>query len=206
MRGDVLQEMRRQFEECGCDLDRQYARYGRTPYFFADVIEPGRVYEIGYPRCLCPQVAAGFTDAPTHCECSRESILFVLQDLLRSRQTKTGGSLEENLRFFVVSPFPGGFPSPPCNLHAPDSARGRRLSLRKKTAADEAARSSYPTSTRKRHSGQPDRTVPRHSTRVPGAAHAMSYRDNPEEYTRRVGEFVGRYIGTQGGEDDGAGA
>lgn len=54
VRGDVLQEMRRQFEECGCDLDRQYARYGRTPYFFADVIEPGRVYEIGYPRCLCP--------------------------------------------------------------------------------------------------------------------------------------------------------
>ena len=83
--GDVLQEMRRQFEECGCDLDRQYARYGRTPYFFADVIEPGRVYEIGYPRCLCPQVAAGFTDAPTHCECSRESILFVLQDLLPGR-------------------------------------------------------------------------------------------------------------------------
>lgn len=30
---------------------------------------------------------------------------------------------------------------------------------------------------------------------VPGAAHALSYRDNREEYTRRVGEFVGRYIG-----------
>ena len=29
---------------------------------------------------------------------------------------------------------------------------------------------------------------------VPGAAHAMSYRDNREEYTRRVGEFVGKYI------------
>ena len=29
---------------------------------------------------------------------------------------------------------------------------------------------------------------------VPGAAHALSYRDNPEEYTRRVAEFVGRYI------------
>lgn len=52
---------------------------------------------------------------------------------------KTGGSLEENLRFFVISPFPGGLPSPPCNLHAPDSARGRRPSLRKKTATDEAA-------------------------------------------------------------------
>ena len=30
---------------------------------------------------------------------------------------------------------------------------------------------------------------------VPGASHANSYRDNREEYTRRVGEFVGRYIG-----------
>lgn len=30
---------------------------------------------------------------------------------------------------------------------------------------------------------------------VPGAAHALSYRDNREAYTRRVGEFVGKYIG-----------
>lgn len=30
---------------------------------------------------------------------------------------------------------------------------------------------------------------------VPGAAHAFSYRDNREEYTRRVGKFVGKYIG-----------
>lgn len=29
---------------------------------------------------------------------------------------------------------------------------------------------------------------------VPGAAHARSYHDNREEYTRRVKEFVGRYI------------
>ncbi len=29
---------------------------------------------------------------------------------------------------------------------------------------------------------------------VPGAAHALSYRDNREEYTRRVEDFVGRYI------------
>ena len=29
---------------------------------------------------------------------------------------------------------------------------------------------------------------------VPGAAHALSYRDNRVEYTRRVGEFVGEHI------------
>lgn len=82
VRDGVLVELRRQFEECGCDLDRQYAKYGRSPYFFADVVEPGRVYEMGYPRCLCPQVEAGFTAAPTHCECSRQSILYVLEELL----------------------------------------------------------------------------------------------------------------------------
>lgn len=85
VRDGVLTEMRRQFEECGCDLDRQYAKYGRSPYFFADVIEPGRVYEMGYPRCLCPQVEAGFVTAPTHCECSRQSILCVLEELLPDR-------------------------------------------------------------------------------------------------------------------------
>ena len=85
VRGGVLVESRRQFEECGCDLDRQYAKYGRTPFFFADVIEPGRVYEMGYPRCLCPQVEAGFAAAPIHCECSRQSILYVLEELMPGR-------------------------------------------------------------------------------------------------------------------------
>ena len=86
VRDGVLVELRRQFEECGCDLDRQYAKYGRSPYFFADVVEPGTVYEMGYPRCLCPQVEAGFTAAPTHCECSRQSILYVLEELLPGRE------------------------------------------------------------------------------------------------------------------------
>lgn len=86
VRDGVLVELRRQFEVCGCDLDRQYAKYGRTPYFFADVIEPGRVYVMGYPRCLCPQVEAGFVAAPTHCECSRQSILYVLETLLPGRE------------------------------------------------------------------------------------------------------------------------
>ena len=84
----VLTELRRQFEECGCDLDRQYTKYGRSEYFFADVIEPGRVYEIGYPRCLCPQVEAGFVEAPTHCECSRQSILCVYRELIPDKSVR----------------------------------------------------------------------------------------------------------------------
>ena len=29
---------------------------------------------------------------------------------------------------------------------------------------------------------------------VPGAAHALSYKENKEEYTRKVKEFTDRYI------------
>lgn len=78
----VLKEMRRQFDECGKSLDAQYTKYGHSEYFFAEIIKPGKVYEIGYPRCLCPMVEHGFAKAPVHCECSRQSILLVLHDLL----------------------------------------------------------------------------------------------------------------------------
>ena len=57
-------------------------------YFFADIIEPGRVYEVGYPRCLCPQVDAGFVDSPAHCECSRQSILYVMEELLPGKDIR----------------------------------------------------------------------------------------------------------------------
>ena len=77
----VLAELRRQFEEW--------------------------VYEIGYPRCLCPQVDAGFVVAPTHCECSRQSILFVYEELIPDKtvRVETLGTVLEGAsecRFRVV--------------------------------------------------------------------------------------------------------
>ena len=57
----ALPEMRRQFEECGCSLDAQYAKYGDTPYFHGEVVEPGHVYIVGYPCCVCPEAADIFS-------------------------------------------------------------------------------------------------------------------------------------------------
>jgi predicted ArsR family transcriptional regulator len=82
----VLPMQQQQFAECGHDLDEQYRRYGRSPYFFADIIEPHHVYEIGYPHCFCPAVTQGYCQSPTHCECSRQSILYVLRNLLPDRE------------------------------------------------------------------------------------------------------------------------
>lgn len=80
----VLKMQQQQFAECGGDLDLQYEKYGKSEYFFADIIERGHVYEMGYPRCLCPLVAE--YDCPAgHCECSRQSIIFVLETLMPER-------------------------------------------------------------------------------------------------------------------------
>ena len=84
----VLKEQKRQFDECGGDLDKQYEKYGRSEFFFADIIERGHIYEIGYPRCLCPMVEAGLVKAPSHCECSRQSMLHVLNTLLPGKNIK----------------------------------------------------------------------------------------------------------------------
>ena len=103
----VLPELKRQFEECHCSLDEQYKKYGSSEYFFANIIEPGHVYEIGYPRCVCSKAQAE-KDADTNfCECSRQSILYVYEKLIPDRNVTvetietelTGG---EKCRFRVT--------------------------------------------------------------------------------------------------------
>lgn len=78
----VLPIQMQQFQECGGSLDAQYEKYGNTDVFFGTVIEPGHVYEIGYPRCVCPEVLNGHTQDVAHCECSRQSVLYILEQLL----------------------------------------------------------------------------------------------------------------------------
>ena len=84
----ALPEMRRQFEECGCSLDAQYAKYGDTPYFHGEVVEPGHVYIIGYPYCVCPEAAEAKSADPNFCECSRQSILCVYRELIPDKSVR----------------------------------------------------------------------------------------------------------------------
>ncbi len=82
----VLPLQRGQFEECGRCLDEQYWRYGNTEFLNARVLEPGRVYEIGYQACVCPEVLSGEVTDPAHCECSRQSVLYILGELMPDKK------------------------------------------------------------------------------------------------------------------------
>ena len=44
-----------------------------------------RLYEVGYPKCVCPEVLGGETADAAHCECSRQSVLYILEQLLPER-------------------------------------------------------------------------------------------------------------------------
>ena len=90
VRETVLPVQAAQFRACGCDLDAQYRKYGDTESFFAKVLQPGRLYEVGYPKCVCPEVLGGETADAAHCECSRQSVLYILEQLLPERHITQG--------------------------------------------------------------------------------------------------------------------
>ena len=63
------------------DFDRIYSEGYNSESYQGRVIEPGKVYELSYSECSCPKVKCGLRNNPDQCECSRQSILYVLSQL-----------------------------------------------------------------------------------------------------------------------------
>ena len=87
VQGGVLEMQRQIFEANDYDMDRIYSDMN-TEYTYGRIVESGKVYDMGYPRCLCPMVEEGRCSAPTHCECSRQSIYYVLHEMLPGRKIR----------------------------------------------------------------------------------------------------------------------
>ena len=63
------------------DFDRIYSEGYNSRSYQGRVIEPGKVYELSYLECSCPKVRSGVRSDPEQCECSRQSILYILSQL-----------------------------------------------------------------------------------------------------------------------------
>jgi hypothetical protein len=63
------------------DFDKIYSEGYNSKSYQGRVIEPGKVYELSYSDCSCPKVKCGLRSNPEQCECSRQSILYILSQL-----------------------------------------------------------------------------------------------------------------------------
>jgi hypothetical protein len=77
----VLPAQMELYRSCDGDLDRVYGEAMNGNGYFGSVIEPGHVYELGYETCTCPLALSGKVSDPELCECSRQSILYILGQL-----------------------------------------------------------------------------------------------------------------------------
>ena len=91
----VLPFLKIRYEKYEGNMDAFFSEQENSEYSFQKVIEPGRIYEMGYPKCLCFMHDMGFTKSEVHCECSRQSILFVLHELFPDHdfEVKTIGTV-----------------------------------------------------------------------------------------------------------------
>ena len=80
--GATLKQYREQFDACNQDFDLLFSRDTGDEDFYRKIIEPGRIYETGYPRCICWRNDNG----EDHCECSRQAILYLYSQLLPDRE------------------------------------------------------------------------------------------------------------------------
>ena len=63
------------------DFDRIYSEGYKSKSYQGRVIEPEKVYELSYSECSCLKVKCGLRSNPEQCECSRQSILYILSQL-----------------------------------------------------------------------------------------------------------------------------
>ena len=74
----VLPAQRELYTSCGGDFDKVYGEAMNGNGYFGKVIMPGHVYELGYEKCTCEKVLSGQITDPDHCNCIRQSILYIL--------------------------------------------------------------------------------------------------------------------------------
>ena len=63
------------------DFDKIYSEGYNSRSYQGRVITPGLEYELSYLECSCPKVKCGLRTNPQQCECSRQSILYILSQL-----------------------------------------------------------------------------------------------------------------------------
>ena len=86
VKDSVLPIHKQIYQKCNGDFDRIFTEEYNTESYTGKILESGKVYELSYLKCTCPMVQQGLIKKTEHCECSRQSILYILSQLEPSSQ------------------------------------------------------------------------------------------------------------------------
>ena len=77
------------FSECGKNCVQcgtlQVSKANELPGVRCETINKGSVYDLYFMECTCGLHKQGYVSTPLLCECSKQSILYVLQSLWKDR-------------------------------------------------------------------------------------------------------------------------
>ena len=81
----TLQVYKDLYEQVAGDLDRFFAIADEQPGVRCESIEKDAVYNLYFLECTCELHKRGYVSTPLLCECSRQSILYVLHSLWKDK-------------------------------------------------------------------------------------------------------------------------
>lgn len=70
------------FNKVGGDMDQFFIAINNAEGVKGEVVETGRKYRLSYQKCFCGMHLEGYLNSPHLCECSRQSIIYVLSSLM----------------------------------------------------------------------------------------------------------------------------
>ena len=73
------------YEKANGDMDVFFSEANELPGVRCETIEKGSVYDLYFMECTCGLHKQGYVSTPLLCECSKQSILYVLQSLWKDR-------------------------------------------------------------------------------------------------------------------------
>ena len=77
----TLDFYRQLHDDAAGDLDAFFQKADEIPDLQAEILVPGRQYKFCFAACTCMLHTRGYVNTPQLCECSRQSVLFVLRTL-----------------------------------------------------------------------------------------------------------------------------
>lgn len=81
----TLQVYKTLYEDAHGDLDIFFLKANELPGVRCEIAEKGTVYHLYFTECTCDLSRSGYVRTPLLCECSKQSILYVLHSLWKNR-------------------------------------------------------------------------------------------------------------------------